>query len=107
MNIAGSAIWHTTAVVFLSQVYQIDLSVGQIAFVVATSIGAAIGSPGVPGVGIGILAAVLLKLGIPIEGVSLIMGVDRLVDMGCTVVNVTGDLTACMLFGEKSEGQAR
>lgn len=102
VNMAGSAIWHTTAVIFLSQAYQIDLGIGQIAFVVATSIGSAIGSPGVPGVGIGILAAVLLKLGIPIEGVSLIMGVDRLVDMGCTVVNVSGDLTAATLFGGKA-----
>lgn len=100
VNMAGSAIWHTTAVIFLSQAYQVDLSFGQIAFVVATSIGSAVGSPGVPGVGIGILAAVLLKLGIPIEGVSLIMGVDRLVDMGCTVVNVTGDLTASMILGK-------
>ncbi|MCB0368248.1 MAG: dicarboxylate/amino acid:cation symporter [Bdellovibrionales bacterium] len=100
INMAGSAIWHTTAVVFLSQAYNVDLSFGQVTFVVATSIGAAIGSPGVPGVGIGILATVLGKVGIPIEGISLIMGVDRLVDMGCTVVNVTGDLSASVIFGK-------
>ncbi len=100
VNMAGSAIWHTSAVVFLSQAYNIDLGAGQIAFIVATSIGSAIGSPGVPGVGIGVLAAVLTKVGIPLEGVSLIMAVDRLVDMGCTVVNVTGDLTAATLFGK-------
>ncbi|PJB52525.1 MAG: dicarboxylate/amino acid:cation symporter, partial [Bdellovibrio sp. CG_4_9_14_3_um_filter_39_7] len=51
------------------------------------------------GVGIGILSAVLLKIGIPVEGISLILGVDRLIDMGCTVVNVAGDLTAVKLFG--------
>jgi len=100
INMAGSAIWHTTAIVFLSQAYNVDLSFGQILFVVATSIGSAIGSPGVPGVGIGVLSAVLAKIGVPIEGVSLIMGIDRLVDMGCTVVNVTGDLTSVKLFGQ-------
>lgn len=100
VNMAGSAIWHTSAIVFLAQVYNIELNTAQILFVVATSIGSAIGSPGVPGVGIGILAAVLVKVGIPIEGVSLIMGVDRIIDMGCTVVNVTGDITASKLFSK-------
>ena len=99
VNMAGSAIWQTSAVVFLSQVYNINLSYGQILFVVTTSIGSSIGSPGVPGVGMGVLAAVLAKIGIPIEGVSLILGVDRLIDMGCTVVNVSGDLTAAKIFG--------
>jgi Na+/H+-dicarboxylate symporter len=101
VNMAGSTIWHTTAVVFLSQAYDINLSLAQISLVVATSIGSAIGSPGVPGVGIGVLSAVLIKVGIPIEGVGLIMGVERLVDMGCTVVNVTGDLAGAVIFGRK------
>ncbi|MCB0368498.1 MAG: dicarboxylate/amino acid:cation symporter [Bdellovibrionales bacterium] len=103
INMAGTAIWQTSAVVFLSQVYNIDLNFGQIFFVVATSIGSSIGSPGVPGVGIGVLATVLTKIGIPIEGVSLILGVDRLIDMGCTVVNVSGDLTAAKIFGTNDE----
>jgi Na+/H+-dicarboxylate symporter len=98
INMAGTAIWQTTAVVFLSQVYRIDLSLGQIIFVVGTSIGSAVGSPGVPGVGMGVLAIVLGRVGIPLEGIGLILGVDRLVDMGCTVVNVVGDLTASVLF---------
>ena len=101
INMAGTAIWQTTAVMFLSQVYHIDLGFGEIAFVVATSIGSAIGSPGVPGVGMGILAVVLGRIGIPIEGISLILGVDRIVDMGCTVVNVVGDLTAATLFDQQ------
>jgi len=101
VNMAGSAIWHTTAVVFLSQAYDINLSLAQITFVAATSVGSAIGSPGVPGVGIGVLSAVLIKVGIPLEGVGLIMGVDRLVDMGCTVVNVTGDLAGTVILDKK------
>ena len=103
INMSGSAIWQTSSVVFLSQAYNIDLSYGQILLVVATSVGSSIGSPGVPGVGMGILATVLAKVGIPLEGISLIMGVNRLVDMGCTVVNVSGDLTAAMLFGHNKK----
>ena len=57
VNMAGTAIWQTTAVMFISQIYSIDLSMGQISFVVAMSVSSAIGSPGVPGVGMGILAA--------------------------------------------------
>ncbi len=102
VNMAGTAIWQTSAVLFLSQIYGIDLSYGEIMFVVATSIGSSIGSPGVPGVGMGVLATVLAKIGIPIEGVSLILGVDRLIDMGCTVVNVSGDLTAAEIFGGRN-----
>jgi Na+/H+-dicarboxylate symporter len=102
VNMAGTAIWQTTAVIFLSQAYNIDLSLAQITFVAATSIGSSIGSPGVPGVGIGILSAVLIKVGIPLEGVGLIMGVDRLVDMGCTVVNVTGDLAGTVILDTKN-----
>lgn len=100
VNMAGSAIGHTSAVIFLSQVYNISLTLPQVSIVVATSIASAIGSPGVPGVGVGILASVLVKVGVPIEGVSLIMGVDRIIDMGCTAVNVAGDLTASKVFGQ-------
>jgi Na+/H+-dicarboxylate symporter len=101
VNMAGSAIWHTSAVIFLSQAYDINLTIPQISIVVATSIASAIGSPGVPGVGMGILAAILVKVGVPVEGLSLIMGVDRIVDMGCTTVNVAGDITASKLFSKK------
>lgn len=101
VNMAGSAIWQTSAVIFISQAYDMHLNFAQLSIVVGTSIASSIGSPGVPGVGIGILSAVLLKIGIPVEGISLILGVDRLIDMGCTVVNVAGDLTAVQLFGQK------
>ncbi|PIP96457.1 MAG: dicarboxylate/amino acid:cation symporter [Bdellovibrio sp. CG11_big_fil_rev_8_21_14_0_20_39_38] len=99
VNMAGTAIWQTSAVIFIGQAYDMHLNFAQLSIVVGTSIASSIGSPGVPGVGIGILSAVLLKIGIPVEGISLILGVDRLIDMGCTVVNVAGDLTAVKLFG--------
>jgi len=99
VNMAGTAIWQTSAVIFIGQAYDMHLNFSQLSIVVGTSIASSIGSPGVPGVGIGILSAVLLKIGIPVEGISLILGVDRLIDMGCTVVNVAGDLTAVKLFG--------
>lgn len=105
VNMAGSSIWHTSAVMFLGQAYDLNLSVAQITLVVSTSIASAIGSPGVPGVGVGILSAVMMKVGIPVEGVSLIMGVDRIVDMGCTVVNVSGDLCVSKLLGHKKQTQ--
>lgn len=106
VNMAGSAIWHTSAIIFLAQVYDIKLTIAQILIVVTTSIASAIGSPGVPGVGIGILAGVLVKVGVPVEGISLIMGVDRIIDMGCTTVNVAGDLTACQIFDQSNEVNA-
>ncbi len=101
VNMAGSALWHSSAVIFLSQAYNINLSLSQVLIMITTSIGSAIGSPGVPGVSVGILATILVKIGVPIEGVSLIMGVDRIIDMGCTTVNVTGDLAASKIFSKK------
>jgi Na+/H+-dicarboxylate symporter len=84
--------------VFLAQVFGVELGLPTLALIVATAVGASIGSPGVPGVGMGILAMILSGAGIPNAGIPLVMGVDRIVDMMRTVVNVTGDLVACVLF---------
>lgn len=94
INMNGTALYQGVATVFLAQVYGIDIGIGGMALVVALAVGASIGSPGTPGVGIVILATVLTSVGIPAEGVALILGVDRLLDMSRTAINVAGDLVA-------------
>ena len=86
------------AAIFLTQVFGIDLSSGELLLLIATTIGASIGSPSTPGVGIVILATILTNIGIPAGGIALIIGVDRILDMSRTVINVTGDLTACIVI---------
>ena len=94
----GTALYQAVATVFIAQVYGIELGLGAMALVVAMAVGASIGSPATPGVGIVILAMVLESVGVPASGVALIMGVDRLLDMSRTSINVTGDLVACALM---------
>jgi Na+/H+-dicarboxylate symporter len=65
---------------------------------ITTTIGASIGSPSTPGVGIVILATILTNIGVPASGIALIIGVDRILDMSRTAINVTGDLTACVVM---------
>lgn len=98
INMNGTALYQSVATVFLAQVYGVDLTWGSMALVVAMSVGASIGSPATPGVGIVILSMVLTSVGIPPSGIALIMGVDRILDMSRTVINVTGDLVACALM---------
>jgi Na+/H+-dicarboxylate symporter len=92
INMNGTALYQGVATIFLAQVFGIDLGMGALVLVVVTAVGASIGSPGTPGVGIVILAMVLETAGIPTAGIVLIMGVDRILDMSRTAVNVTGDL---------------
>ena len=83
---------------FLAQVFDVDIGLPGMLLVVVMATGAAIGSPGTPGVGIVILATVLGGIGIPAAGLALIIGVDRLLDMCRTAVNVPGDLAACLVM---------
>jgi len=98
VNMAGTALYQSVATIFLAQVFDIGLSMGQIALVVAMATAAAIGAPGTPGIGIVILATILQSVGIPASGVILILGVDRLLDMCRTAVNVAGDLVAAAVI---------
>ncbi len=98
INMNGTALYQSVATIFLAQVYGVDLSMGSMALIVAMAVGASIGSPATPGVGIVILAMVLSTVGIPTSGIALIMGVDRILDMSRTAINVTGDLVACSLM---------
>lgn len=96
INMDGTAIMQGVATVFIANVYGIDLSFIDYLVVIGMSVLASIGTAGVPGVGIVMLAMVFNQVGLPVEGIALIMGVDRLLDMMRTVVNVTGDaVVAC------------
>mgnify|MGYP000642043327 CR=1 FL=1 len=93
INMDGTAIMQGVATVFIANVYQIDLSIVQYITIIGMSILASIGTAGVPGVGLIMLAMVFNQVGLPVEGIGLIIGVDRLLDMMRTVVNITGDAT--------------
>lgn len=98
INMDGTAAYQGVAACFIAQAYGLDLSMAQIALIVASATGASIGAPGTPGVGTAILASILKGIGIPAEGVLLVMSVDRILDMLRTVINVTGDVTASLFF---------
>lgn len=104
INMDGTALYQGVATLFLAQVFGIDLSIAALTFVVVTAVSASIGAPATPGVGIVILATILNGVGIPPDGVALIIGVDRVLDMSRTVVNVTGDLTACTALDRLVKG---
>lgn len=104
INMNGTALYQGVATVFLAQVFGIDLDIGTLSLVVLTAVAASIGSPATPGVGIVILAMVLDSAGIPAAGIGLIIGVDRILDMSRTAVNVTGDLVAAILIDRFAPG---
>ncbi len=104
INMDGTAIMQGIAVGFIAQFYGIDLSFGQYLMVVFMVIMASVGAAGVPGVGLILLAGVLAQVGLPAEGIALILGVDRILDMTRTAVNVTGDGTVTMIVS-RSEGE--
>ncbi len=98
INMDGTAIYQIIAAIFLAQVYGIELSLASLILLSVTTIGASIGSPSAPGVGIVVLATILAGIGVPVSGIALLIGVDRILDMSRTVVNVTGDITACLVL---------
>lgn len=98
INMGGTAIYQGIATIFLAQVFDVDIGAAGMLLIVVMATGAAIGSPGTPGVGIVILATILTSVGIPAAGIAIILGVDRPLDMLRTVVNVTGDMVACLVM---------
>jgi Na+/H+-dicarboxylate symporter len=98
INMDGTALYQVIAAVFLTQVFGVELTTGGLIVLMATTIGASIGSPSTPGVGIVILGTILAGIGVPAGGIALIIGVDRILDMSRTSVNVTGDLAACVVM---------
>ncbi len=104
INMDGTAIMQGVATVFIANVYGIDLSMTDYLVVIGMAVLASIGTAGVPGVGLIMLAMVFTQVGLPVEGIALIIGVDRLLDMARTAVNVTGD-NAVTAIVAKSEGK--
>ncbi len=104
INMDGTSCYQAIAAVFIAQVFGIDLSFGQQLIIVLTALFASIGSPGVPGGSIVMLIIVLTSAGIPVEGLALILGVDRPLDMLRTAVNVTGDSTVSTIIA-RTEGE--
>ena len=103
INMDGTAIMQGVATVFIAQVYGIDLTMTDFLMVILTATLASIGTAGVPGVGLIMLAMVLQQVGLPVEGIALIIGVDRLLDMVRTSVNVCGDsMIACLISSSEN-----
>jgi len=105
INMDGTALYQGVAAVFIAEVFGLGLTLGQQGLIVLTATLASIGAAGVPGVGMITLALVLKTIGVPLEGIALILGVDRLLDMCRTVVNVTGD-ASCAAVIASLEGEA-
>lgn len=102
INMDGTAIYQGVCAVFIATCYGINLTLGQMVTIVLTATLASIGTAGVPGAGMVMLAMVLQSVGLPVEGIALVAGVDRIFDMGRTTVNITGD-AACAIIVSKSE----
>lgn len=98
INMDGTALYQAVAAIFLMQVFGVPVTFAAVSVILATAIMASIGTPGTPGVGLVVLGGILEANGVPASGVALILGVDRLLDMCRTAVNVTGDQTACIVM---------
>ncbi|MCR5732566.1 MAG: dicarboxylate/amino acid:cation symporter [Sphaerochaetaceae bacterium] len=96
INMDGTAIYQGVCAIFIAACYGIDLTLGQMLTIVLTATLASIGTAGVPGAGMIMLAMVLASVGLPIDGIALVAGVDRIFDMGRTVVNITGDASCAV-----------
>jgi Na+/H+-dicarboxylate symporter len=111
INMDGTALYESVAAVFIAQVYGIDLSFGQQVLIFLTATLAAIGAAGIPSAGLVTMAIVLKAVGLPLEGIGMILAVDRLLDMCRTTVNVWGDTVGCAvvarMMGEETPAEIR
>ena len=105
INMDGTAMYQIIAVFFLAQLFDVNLSFTTIILIALTSLAASIGAPSAPGTGIVILSTILIAAGVPAVGVVLLLGVDRILDMTRTMVNVSGDLTACLVFDKRTKNE--
>jgi Na+/H+-dicarboxylate symporter len=103
MNMGGTACYHGIATIFMAQLFGMDLSTTALLALIATSLGSSIGAPATPGVGIMILATVLTAAGVPLSGLALIIGLDQVLERVRCVMNVSGDLVACVVLDRMVE----
>ena len=96
INMDGTAIYQGVCAIFIAQIFGIDLTIQQQLIIVLTTVLASIGTAGVPGSGMIMLAMVLTSVGLPVEGIALVAGVDRILDMMRTALNITGDSACCI-----------
>ena len=106
INMDGTAIYQAVCTVFIACCYGRDLSLGDMAMIVLTATLASVGTAGTPGAGMIMLAMVLTQVGLPVEGIAIIAGVDKLFDMGRTTLNITGDAT-CALWISRVEREKK
>ena len=97
INMDGTAIYQGVCAIFIAACYGIELTLPQMLTIILTATLASIGTAGVPGAGMVMLAMVLTSVGLPVDGIALVAGVDRIFDMGRTTVNITGDASCCMI----------
>lgn len=104
VNMDGTAIMQGVATVFIAQVYGVNLTITELAIVVIIAVLASIGTAAVPGAGLIMLAMVLNAVSLPVEGIALIIGIDRILDMARTAVNVSGDAVCAMYVSQTEKG---
>lgn len=105
INMDGTALFQCISALFIAQAYGMEMAIGGLLIIMVTIVASSIGTPAIPGGGVVILASVLESVGIPTEGLIIIIGVDRILGMFRCAVNVTGDLTACVIFNRWQERQ--
>ncbi len=103
INMDGTAIYQGVCAVFIAACYGINLTPGQLLTIVLTATLASIGTAGTPGSGMIMLAMVLQSVGLPVEGIALVAGIDRIFDMGRTVVNITGDASCAVIVNRRED----
>ena len=106
INMDGTAIYQGVCAIFIAACYGINLTFPQMLTIVLTATLASIGTAGVPGAGMVMLAMVLSSVGLPVDGIAIVAGIDRIFDMGRTTVNITGD-AACALIVTNLEKKRR
>ena len=107
INMDGTAIYQGICAIFIASCYGIHLTLSQIITIILTATLASIGTAGVPGAGMIMLAMVLTSVGLPVDGIALVAGVDRIFDMGRTTVNITGDAACTIVVSHLEEKKAR